>query len=87
MAIRRYRRREPFCATGRFGSSRDFPTEMERARTAVRKALVRAVRSISRSEPGLGQHVQQAVMTGTTCPYRADEAWTIQVTRPSFPPG
>jgi len=64
-------------ATGRHGRVRDFPTHHERARTAVRKALVRAVESIAALEPALGQHLRASVTTGATCRYEPAEGWEV----------
>lgn len=66
-------------ATGLGRRSRSFPDEQERARTAVRKALVRAVASIEAVEPELGDHLRRSVMTGATCRYQEEESWLVSV--------
>src|SRR5262245_3633982 len=49
--------------------SRVRPADHERARTAVRKALVRAVESIAAAEPALGEHLRASLTTGARCRY------------------
>jgi hypothetical protein len=53
---------------GRFRSFADVP---ERARTAVRKAIARAIEDISIADATIGQHLSSSVSTGTTCVYCA----------------
>lgn len=65
--------------TGLGGRPRNFPGNHERARTAVRKALVRALTTIMTIEPDLGEHLKQSVVTGATCQYKPDDAWSITV--------
>jgi len=64
-------------STGRHGRPRDFPTDHERARTAVRKALVRAVDSIAAAEPALGEHLRASLTTGATCRYDPAGGWDV----------
>ena len=59
-------------STGRGGRSRRFADAGERARTAVRKAIKRAVTEIRESEPTLGALLDRTVTTGTTCVYQPD---------------
>jgi ATP/maltotriose-dependent transcriptional regulator MalT len=66
-------------ATGQDGRSRDFPTDQERARTAVRKALVRAIASIRTVEPELGAYLKETLMTGYTCRYEPRGDWVVTV--------
>lgn len=66
-------------AIERSGTVRGFPTDHERARTAVRKALVRAVEAIGAAEPELGEHLRRSVTTGATCRYDPAAGWTITV--------
>jgi hypothetical protein len=65
---------------GRGGRSRQFADAGERARTAVRKAIKRAITEIGESEPALGEMLDRTVVTGTTCVYTPDPArplaWT-----------
>jgi tetratricopeptide (TPR) repeat protein len=61
------------------GRVRAFPDTGERARTAVRKALVRAIAAVSAAEPQLGQHLQASVTTGATCRYSPVPGWTVMV--------
>jgi hypothetical protein len=64
-------------ATGLGGRVRTFPGIHERARTAVRKALVRAIDEISAAEPELGRHLQASVETGATCRYTPGPGWIL----------
>lgn len=66
-------------ATGLGGRPRAFPNDHERARTAVRKALLRAYDSIGSVEPELADHLRQSVTTGALCRYAPDLAWSITV--------
>lgn len=63
------------------GSARHFPTDQERARTSVRKALVRTIRSIAVTEPDLGAHLEAAVTTGSVCCYRPAPTWRVEIRR------
>jgi hypothetical protein len=66
-------------ATGQDGRPRDFPTDQERARTAVRKALVRAIGSIRTVEPELGAYLNETLSTGYTCRYEPRGDWVVTV--------
>ncbi len=70
-------------ATGRRGRPRDFPTDQERARTAVRKALRRAIESIARTEPAFAEHLSRQVTTGYTCRYDSAPGWAVEFARSS----
>ncbi len=59
------------------GRARAFPDDNERARTAVRKALVRAVIAIEAAEPDLGLHLQTSLVTGITCRYSPAPGWNV----------
>lgn len=59
-------------STGRGGRSRRFADAGERARTAVRKAIKRAITEIGESEPALAELLDETVATGTTCVYTPD---------------
>jgi hypothetical protein len=50
--------------------SRAFTDVTERARTAVRKAIKRAIEEISLADPAVGQHFASSVSTGSLCAYR-----------------
>ncbi|HEY8546907.1 MAG TPA: ATP-binding protein [Acidimicrobiales bacterium] len=56
-------------STGRFGRSRRFRSSPERARTAVQKAVRRALDQIERADPTLGAALRPAIHTGRTCSY------------------
>ena len=57
-------------ATGRGSRNRSFGSRNERARTAVRKAIMRAIDEIAAVEPSLGAELRRTVTTGSTCVYR-----------------
>lgn len=57
-------------ATGLAGRSRRFADSSERARTAVRKAIRRALNHIGDVEPGLAAQLERNLVTGTRCCYR-----------------
>jgi len=65
--------------TGLGGRTRTFPEGQERARTAVRKALIRAIAAIEDSEPELAQHLNASVTTGYACRYSPAPEWEITV--------
>jgi hypothetical protein len=56
-------------AAGLSGRTRAFPDDGERARIAVGKAIRRAVTRISEADAVIGEHLRQAVHTGTRCSY------------------
>ncbi|HET6951240.1 MAG TPA: hypothetical protein VFI47_12740, partial [Acidimicrobiales bacterium] len=56
-------------ATGLGGRSRTFTHDGERARTAVRKALRRAIDEIDAADGAIGQLLRSSVTTGATCVY------------------
>ncbi len=64
-------------SVGLSGRSRVFPGNEERARTAVRKALMRAVETIESVEPQLGEHLRSSLLTGITCRYSPAPEWNI----------
>lgn len=66
-------------ATGLHGHPRSFPADRERARTAVRKAIVRAIESLGSAEPELASHLRLSVETGTRCRYTPGPSWTLDV--------
>jgi hypothetical protein len=59
-------------AVGLGGRMRGFASSPERARTAVRKALTRAVDAITAADPVLGGELRAAVGTGAVCRYQPD---------------
>src|SRR5262249_39062513 len=59
-------------ASGLGGRSRAFADVPERARTAVRKALKRAIEQIAAANPVIGQHLVGQIETGTICRYRVE---------------
>lgn len=54
----------------RHGRSRRFADADERARTAVRKAIVRAIEAVAELDEAAGDHLRRSVVTGTRCVYR-----------------
>jgi tetratricopeptide (TPR) repeat protein len=59
-------------ATGLSRRSRAFTDNAERARTAVRKAIKRAIDAIDDTAPTVAELLRSTVTTGTTCVYRPD---------------
>lgn len=59
-------------ATGLGGRRRRFSSADERARIAVRKAIVAAVDRIERQDPALARVLRDSVHTGTSCQYDPD---------------
>src|SRR5262249_11745476 len=66
--------RELALACGLGGRSRDFADMPERARTAVRKALKRALEQIAAANPRIGQHLVERIETGAVCRYRVEDS-------------
>ncbi len=64
--------RELLRASGLGGRVRSFADAPERARTAVRKALKRAIDEILVANPSVGRHLAQAIETGAVCCYRLE---------------
>ena len=66
-------------ATGLAGRRRTFAGADERARTAVRKAIKRAVDEIAATGDPLADHLRSSVRTGTACCYEPDREvrWTL----------
>ncbi|MCU1430893.1 MAG: putative LuxR-family transcriptional regulator [Actinomycetia bacterium] len=69
-------------ASGRGGRSRRFDDANERARTAVQKAIRRAIESIGRDAPQLADALRASIRTGYECKYDAREGaperWRVQ---------
>jgi hypothetical protein len=59
-------------ATGLGGRRRVTGSSEERARVAVRKALVAALARIAEADPWLGRHLRDRLRTGTECVYETD---------------
>jgi tetratricopeptide (TPR) repeat protein len=59
-------------ATGLSGRPRTFADPTERARTAVRKAIKRALDTIDDANPTIADHLRATIVTGTTCAYTPD---------------
>jgi hypothetical protein len=54
-------------AAGLAGRSRTFVDDAERARTAVAKAIRRAIDRVGRTEPALADRLRDQVRTGLVC--------------------
>jgi tetratricopeptide (TPR) repeat protein len=70
-------------ATGLGGRPRAFTNEQERARTAVRKAIKRAIDEIRGADPVVGEILGAAVVTGSVCMYTPASSphnvrWTVR---------
>lgn len=61
--------RELARATGLGGRLRSFADSPERARTAVRKAIKRAIDDLEAANPAVGRHLAARLETGTLCCY------------------
>ena len=59
-------------AAGLGGRRRASGSTDERARVAVRKAIVAAVARVAEADPWLGRHLRDRVRTGHECRYEAD---------------
>jgi hypothetical protein len=59
-------------ATGLGGRIRSFADAPERARTAVRKAIKRAIDEISAANPAVGRHLAARIETGSVCCYHLE---------------
>jgi hypothetical protein len=65
-------------ATGIGGRGRTTGSSRERARIAVRKAIVAAVTRIAETDPWLGRHLRDHVHTGWECRYDSDPNYPIR---------
>jgi hypothetical protein len=65
--------------TGPLGRSRTFATKEKRARTNVKKAIDRALKTIEEYHPQLFKHLNGSIKTGHDCIYRPslDIPWTL----------
>jgi hypothetical protein len=61
-------------ATGLGGRSRSFAGPEERARTAVRKAIKRALDEIEAADPEIGGVLRESIQTGYSCCYLPNAA-------------
>ena len=61
-------------ATGLGGRRRQFSSGQERARVAVRKAIVAALNRIAQHDAALARHLRDCVRTGGACRYDPDPA-------------
>ena len=59
-------------ASARAGRTRAFAGPQERARTAVRKAIKRALDEIDAANPAIGASLRGTIVTGSTCSYQPD---------------
>jgi hypothetical protein len=57
-------------AMGLGGRPRSFADAQERARTAVQKAIKRAIETIALANPAVGRHLSERIETGAVCCYR-----------------
>jgi hypothetical protein len=62
-------------ATGLAGRSRAFPTEAERARSSVQKAIRRALVRIGAADPEIHAYLEATIVTGIRCSYRPSPTW------------
>ncbi len=65
-------------AVGLDGRSRQALSTSERARTSVTRSLRYAMTRIAEHHPELGEHLHQAISTGTYCVYRPDPRLPIR---------
>jgi hypothetical protein len=72
VAEREFLRAELDAATGLGGRPREVGSTPERARVAVRKAVVNALLRITEIDPVLGRHLHERVRTGAACRYEPD---------------
>jgi len=64
--------RELSAAVGLWGKDRRAPSDAERARVNVTKALKAALARIEQHSPSLGRHLASTIRTGTFCSYVPD---------------
>jgi hypothetical protein len=69
-------------STGLAGRRRTTASTDERARVAVRKAIVAALARVAEADPWLGRHLRDRLRTGTECRYESDPdhpvRWVLQ---------
>jgi hypothetical protein len=59
-------------ATGLSGRAREFPTDTEKARKAVSRAIREAIEKIRKDHPTLADHLDESIHTGGSCYYLSD---------------
>jgi tetratricopeptide (TPR) repeat protein len=59
-------------AAAKGGRTRSFPDPGERARTAVRKAIKRAIDDVAAADPAIGGALRSSITTGAMCCYTPD---------------
>ena len=55
--------------------ARAFPTEAERARSSVQKAIRRALARIGAADPEIHAYLEATIVTGIRCSYRPSPTW------------
>ncbi len=64
------------------GRSRRFVDSSERARTAVRKAIARAIDAIAESDDAIASELRATISTGRSCTYLPDprrpRRWSVR---------
>ncbi len=65
-------------AIGLGGRPREAGATAERARMSVARSIRYALAKIDEQHPALGQHLQQAIRTGTYCEYRPDPRFSAR---------
>jgi hypothetical protein len=70
--------RELSRAVGLGGRDRSAASAAERARVSVTRAIRGAMTRIYRHDPGLGEHLETTIHTGTYCAYRPDARVAIR---------
>jgi hypothetical protein len=73
-------------ATGLSRRARTFTDNAERARTAVRKAVKRAIDAIDDADPTIAELLRSTITTGTTCAYRPDPRTAVTWSTRPLPP-
>jgi hypothetical protein len=63
--------------SGLGGRIRSFADVPERARTAVRKAIKRALEQLSAANPVVGQYLERRIETGAVCRYRGESGANV----------
>jgi tetratricopeptide (TPR) repeat protein len=74
-------------ATALQGRPRSFAGPEERARTAVRKAIKRALNEIEAADPEIGRTLRASIRTGYSCCYTPGDAPTVRWSTTAAAPG
>ncbi|MEJ3746670.1 AAA family ATPase [Actinomycetes bacterium KLBMP 9797] len=69
--------------TGKGGRTRAFADPGERARTAVRQAIKRAIDEIAEQEPTIAAYLRDTIVTGATCCFTPDNSPPVRWTSTS----